>query len=513
VLCPFGSVFPPGAAGGGGGGGGDCLALILIEDAQLAELAEAFLGLTRGFDVPVGTVVVLSSVSHLGRVGTAAYAADMVRALGRIHGGFGKSVRTVHGFPLLRGGVQDENTVRGLRDIELWLAEVDKSRHCSLPATSDHFIRHFTHNSANPSISGTARLALKLPSSLHSLDMLEELNVKFALQLDPSPITDWSSQSATDPQTESGLCILLAGSSHSSRLIDPLESAHLTVVDSTVPGFRITESSVSAMASDMEEKLSELDPANTVVLVQLLDNSVYQCKHSNGDRSLPKRGRDGNYHAEGELSVVNRDTLRELFSSLQPVFSAAKNFKCILLSPLPRYLWNRCCGDPAHIINSEELGYAANMGTALRELNKSLRNMIFMRKMKGVTMLNSLEALGLIPSADAGSVSDDEGRILALWGDDPVHPTRAAYRELATKIVEKAEQLLEEVSETVIDSGHKKRKTDRRDPWISGSTSVAKRFDARPENAKKHQSRGGKPPHRPYRGRGWWSRGARHGKK
>ncbi len=239
--------------------------------------------------------------------------------------------------------MQDENTVRGLREIELWLAEVDKRRHCSLPATSDYFIKHFTHDSMHPSISGTTRLALKLPSSLHSPDsvtfvspgwedlsrslpilvegdeqsflevMLEELNVKFALQLDPSPITDWSGQSATDPQTESGLCILLAGSSHSSRLIDPLESAHLTVVDSTVPGFSITESSVSTMASDMEEKLRELDPANTVVLVQLLDNSVYQCKHSNGDRTLPKRGRDGNYHAEGELSVVNRDTLRELF--------------------------------------------------------------------------------------------------------------------------------------------------------------------------------------------------------
>jgi hypothetical protein len=218
-----------------------------------------------------GTVVVLSSVSHLGRVGTAAYAADMVRALGRIHGVFGKSVRTVHGFPLLRGGgVQDESTVRGLREIELWLAEVDKRRHCSLPATSDYFIKHFTHDSTHPSRSGMTRMALKVPSSLHSPDsvtfvspgwedlsrslpalvegdeqsflevMLEELNVKFTLQLDPSPITDWSGQSATDPRTESGPCILLAGSSHSSRLIDPLESAHLTVVDSTVPGFRIT---------------------------------------------------------------------------------------------------------------------------------------------------------------------------------------------------------------------------------------------------------------------------------
>jgi hypothetical protein len=439
--------------------------------------------------------------------------------------------------------VQDKNTVRGLREIELWLAEVDKRRHCSLPATSDYFIKHFTHDSNHPSISGMTRFALKLPSSLHSPDsvtfvslgwedlsrslpalvegdeqsflevMLEELNVKFALQLDPSPITDWSGQSATDPQTESGPCILLAGSSHSSRLIDPLESAHLTVVDSTVPGFRITESSVSAMASDIEEKLRELDPANTVVLVQLLDNSIYQCKHANGDRTLPKRGRDGNYHAEGELSVVNRDTLRELFSSMQPVFKVAKSFQCILLSPLPRYLWNRCCEDPAHIINSEEPGYAASMGTALRELNRSLRNMIFMRKMKGVTMLNSLEALGLIPSADADTLSDDEGRIIALWGDDPVHPTRAAYRELATKIAEKTVQLLEEKPESDTDPGQKKRKIERRDPWISGSSSVAKRLDSRPESAKNQHSRGGKAPHRPYRGRGWWARGVGRGKK
>jgi hypothetical protein len=370
--------------------------------------------------------------------------------------------------------VQDEHTVRGLREIELWLAEVDNRRHCSLPATSANFIKHYTSDSEHPSRSGMARLALKLPSSLHSPDsvtfvspgwedlsrslptlvegdkqsflevMLEELNLKFALQLAPSPITDCSGQTATDPQAEMGPCILLAGSSHSSRLIDPLEYAHLTVVDSTVAGFRITDSSVTAMASDIEEKLVELDPANTVVLVHLLDNSIYQCKHDNGDRTLPKRGRDGNYHAEGELSIVNRDTLRELFSSLQPIFKADKNFQCILLSPLPRYLWSRCCEDPNHITNSEELRYAANMGTALRELNRSLRNMIFMRKMKGVTLLNSLEALGLIPLAVEDSVCEDEGRIVAQWGDDPVHPTKAAYRELAAKIADKAEQLLDD---------------------------------------------------------------------
>jgi hypothetical protein len=58
--------------------------------------------------------------------------------------------------------------------------------------------------------------------------MLEEINSKFDLQLDLTPITDWSSLSATDTQSESSPCIVLVRSSHSSRLIDLLESAHLT---------------------------------------------------------------------------------------------------------------------------------------------------------------------------------------------------------------------------------------------------------------------------------------------
>jgi hypothetical protein len=101
--------------------------------------------------------------------------------------------------------------------------------------------------------------------------MLEELNAKFTPQLDPSLIRDWSCQYTSDTQIESGPCINLAGGSHSSRLIDPLESAHLAVVDSTVAGFRIMDNSV---AVDIEEKLAELDSKNTVVLVQLLDNSI-----------------------------------------------------------------------------------------------------------------------------------------------------------------------------------------------------------------------------------------------
>ncbi len=85
--------------------------------------------------------------------------------------------------------------------------------------------------------------------------------------------------------------------------------------------------------------------------------------------------------------------------------------------------------------NSENPGYAAGMSRALRELTMSLRNMIFMRKLKDVSVVNSIEALGIIPGEAGMQASKDE--ILRLWGDDPVHPSSAAYARIAARVMER----------------------------------------------------------------------------
>ncbi len=40
-----------------------------------------------------------------------------------------------------------------------------------------------------------------------------------------------------------------------------------------------------------------------------------------------------------ELAVIGKDTLRDGSMSLLPIFKAAKAYQCILLTPLPRYLY------------------------------------------------------------------------------------------------------------------------------------------------------------------------------
>jgi hypothetical protein len=47
-------------------------------------------------------------------------------------------------------------------------------------------------------------------------------------------------------------------------------------VDSTDPGFRIIDNAATELVSDLEERLSELNPSSIMVEIQLLDNSTYE---------------------------------------------------------------------------------------------------------------------------------------------------------------------------------------------------------------------------------------------
>ncbi len=69
--------------------------ILQVENASLSDLTAVFLATLEGFAVPAGTIVLISSVSHLVAVGAAAYAEDLVRAY--------RAVRAVYGnarYPL-----------------------------------------------------------------------------------------------------------------------------------------------------------------------------------------------------------------------------------------------------------------------------------------------------------------------------------------------------------------------------------------------------------------------------
>jgi hypothetical protein len=82
-------------------GEGECLKIFRIEDSTLDELVTSFMDLTSGFQIPAGSVVVLASASHLAWVGTAAYAADFVKAKEKLVRAMGGGHRAGARYPPL----------------------------------------------------------------------------------------------------------------------------------------------------------------------------------------------------------------------------------------------------------------------------------------------------------------------------------------------------------------------------------------------------------------------------
>jgi hypothetical protein len=66
--------------------------------------------------------------------------------------------------------------------------------------------------------------------------------------------------------------------------------------------------------------------------------------------------------------------------------------------------------------------------------------------------------------------------IIDLWGDDPVHPTPAAYKVLADKLASMVDDMLAEPASVPASPTPTKKRAAPREPWIISSEPVAKRL-------------------------------------
>jgi hypothetical protein len=76
------------------------------------------------------------------------------------------------------------------------------------------------------------------------------------------------------------------------------------------PGWTINRINVEQMAANINRKLAEVYPA--VVIMQLLDNSVFFAKTEDGSRQMPHQDAAGTFHVEGELRVCAGDAQHDV---------------------------------------------------------------------------------------------------------------------------------------------------------------------------------------------------------
>jgi hypothetical protein len=305
---------------------GDCFKFIRIEDGGVMELVSAFIEMTKGFVIPAGTVLVLFSSSHLSRIGTESYAAEFDMAKMKLSKVMGDGIVLLHGFPVLYNTTHNMALIRSILDLEHWISNVHKGRdiarvrHHVIKLSLGMQINQFSaggcdglpgatsdgQSVGSPGAPTFYPMRMMLPSlqkysekicfespvyvsvpqctePINDTDeglifelLAEVLNESFMTELAKEFNTD-RERGADEAGTDSALDgkrFILIGASHASRLANALEELGATILDISVPGWKITESSVEDMKGELSSVLGEEFSGETFIIYQLYDNSM-----------------------------------------------------------------------------------------------------------------------------------------------------------------------------------------------------------------------------------------------
>jgi hypothetical protein len=312
-------------------------------------------------------------------------------------------------------------------------------------------------------------------------------------------------ESGTDSELE-GKRFIIIGASHASRLANALEELGATIVDISVPGWKISESSVEDMKGELSSVLGEEFSGETFIIYQLYDNSMYWSCDEDGHRSLPVKSGDNKYHIPGRVVFVEREKFKELFLLSLPLLRAGQNHTKILLSPLMRYVSSGCCTNASHMTNRREKTLQVPWEERWVRWGLWLQDFAFTRRIRNFAVLcpNQL-------CQGEGDITDRAIAVKNMWSD-PVHLTVEGYQKLAENLISKMlEVKLSRATEAK--SATEARIPDRasmRPKWVTeNDSSVQSSYE---EGGLRGGWRGGRRGRGSFRGHNRGSRGSRGAK-
>jgi hypothetical protein len=422
--------------------------------------------------LPEKTIVCYGSASHLYRVGASLYAQEWVECNSRISGKW-RSVSAVPLIPIIRDDCPG-SLMRDLEQLATWIGRVysadvrglldawrgvlqatkDFCRGTTVAENTEMFKNpmpsSFDSNKLEPHcyISNTT-----CPAVLSGLDrkattdlvcaLTRNLHKNFSVPQDPEIFlarsNNTTGESAKDnPSTNNSTCgtYIVIGSSIMGRVVGHLRALNVSVIDLTCPGWIATQNSIDALIS----RLSTLDcPENIVVIMDLHSNTTFRYRQFDGTPALPaKDGSSGRYHFPGDVTLTDDALFKKITDSLGPVLLSAQSKLKILIPPLPRYVFDKCCGNPAHCTNCSDPEHPEKILNGVTRLRNVLKKHVGELGVSNFWVLDGT-GIGAILGVDSGNDRGGNREVLAelhpLLGRDGVHFSEVAYNNIARVII------------------------------------------------------------------------------
>jgi hypothetical protein len=417
---------------------GKCINIVRLENSSLSELFDVAREIFSQVQLPEGSVFLFGSASDLGKSGTSLYARSWTEVLARSSSQW-RGVRICPLIPLIMsecsGSIVRElselttwfkkvydSDPQGLR--ESWVGHVRAMETCSMGTmrSLDHVVT-FCSNSTRPvTFKGLSKdLHCELLGTLLSL-----IFENFRACLRPEEYLVRAD--VENPESENReQKVLLVGASNLSHSLPYFTDPSLSFVDITQPGWIASPENIKKL----REQLETIAIESVGIVFDLLGNSSVRYEQFDSTTTLPFKS-NGRFHFGGKVVTTPKDIFKKVVESVIPILKTKGNTPCVIVPPLPRYLFSRCCNDESHCTNVKEENFAKHLLAGFLQLRTDLIRQLVQCGLTNFKVLDSCcttscEKTAIIPE-----------RIVSLketTKKDGIHFTEKGSDSLATRAI------------------------------------------------------------------------------
>jgi lysophospholipase L1-like esterase len=264
--------------------------------------------------------------------------------------------------------------------------------------------------------------------------------------------------------------VILIGASNMSRASQFFSEHEPSIENYSVPGWTPTVENIRKLSELVEVKAK----GGAAFVFDILSNSGVRYEQFDGTTALPFKS-GGRYHLGGGVVPTPAATFRKVIEHVLPIFRAKGKNACIIIPPLPRYIFSRCCSDVSHCTNADEKDFPKTMLAGFTQQRTELIKSLVQH---GLTNFKVMDVGCVTSGTTTASLSEKLEDLRKVCTGDGVHFSGDGYRNLAQRTLNCLKTLRTEKPKVVSKQTFFWR--GFRSPHGSASASVARLSQARP---------------------------------
>jgi hypothetical protein len=223
------------------------------------------------------------------------------------------------------------------------------------------------------------------------------------------------------------ILVALVGASNLRQSLHHFAATNMNFDDITQPGWQATTENVENLASIVEQKRESM----TAFVFDIFGNGSVRFEQFDGTYSLPFKSH-GTYHLGGKVVTTPPTTFKKLVENVLPVLKAKGDKPCIVIPPLPRYLFSRCCSDKGHCTNAADPEFPSEMLSGfIKQRNELIRLLV----QNGLTDFKVMDTCCTTSCIQTANIQTRLGELAKVTSDDGVHYNAIGRKNLAERTV------------------------------------------------------------------------------